>query len=136
VRWLHVAIAATTARLGPTVVPGHTACYVCLDRRLRSNGRDLDGLDAFRAEAPEPPDEGMVEPFRAAVAAQAALEAARLLTGFSPPVTIGRSVELDSRTPTASAEDVLRVPRCPACSRRAPKAEVWDRTLARLEGRR
>ena len=128
-RWLHVAVHGTSARLGPTIVPHQTACYTCYDRRTRSLAVDADAFDAFRHQASTmatPPDEGAVAPFVTLIAAQAALEVARLLTGFAPPVTIGRFYALTPRSPLTSAHDVPRLPRCPTCKTRGRHGEVWD----------
>jgi len=75
-------------------------------------------------------DEGSVAPFYSLIAAQTALEAMRLLTGFSPPVTVGRFYELSALSPAAASHDVFRVPRCPSCGRRRTMAQAWDRDLA------
>ena len=132
-RWMRVAMCGTTALLGPTIVPGQTACYTCYDRRIRSHLLDPDGFLAYRERASGPEgaaDEGTLAPFSTAVAGQAALEVARLLTGFAPPTTIGRFHELRAATPDVTGHDVLRVPRCPSCRPEAPAREPWDRALA------
>jgi bacteriocin biosynthesis cyclodehydratase domain-containing protein len=128
-RWLRVAVVGTTAHLGPTFVPYETCCYTCFDLRLRSHEADLDGFAAYRAHAGAA-DEGMLAPLRAALASEAALEAARIVSGFGPPATVGRFYELDARTPERVGHDVLKVPRCPSCGRRQPPREAWDLTLA------
>ncbi len=130
-RWLRVAVLGTTAQLGPTFVPYETCCYTCFDLRVRSHEPDLDGFSAYRAHA-EVADEGALAPLRAALAAEAALEAARTLTGFAPPVTIGRFYELDAQTPKRVGHDVLKVPRCPSCGAGGPPREPWDLALAGL----
>ena len=118
-RWLRVLMSATSAQLGPTIVPHQTACHTCLDLRSRAHQRDLDGYLAYRAhlESVGPTDEGSIAPFRSAVAGQVALEITRLLVGFAPPVTPGRFYELSVASPVAIAHDVLRVPGCPSCGR-------------------
>ena len=132
-RWLCVSMSGKTARLGPTIVPHQTACYTCLDIRLRTHQLDAAEYAAFlkHIDAPDGAvDEGSVAPFRSAIAAQAALEAMRLLTGFSPPVTVGRFYEFTALSPAATVHDVLRLPRCPSCSRRKTLAQAWDREFA------
>jgi hypothetical protein len=51
----------------------------------------------------------------------------RLLTGFTPPTTIGRFYEFNAVSPVATSHDVLRVPRCESCGRRRTLAAAWDR---------
>lgn len=132
-RWLCVSVSAKSARLGPTIVPHQTACYTCLEIRLRTHQPDAEGYAAFRQHMDASDctvDEGSVAPFRSAVAAQAALEAMRLLTGFSPAVSVGRFYEFTAVSPAAVSHDVFRVPRCPSCSRRRTLAQAWDREFA------
>jgi len=130
-RWLRVAVLGTTAHLGPTIVPYESCCYTCFDLRVRSHEPDLDGFAAYRAH-PGAADEGALAPLRAALAAEAALEAARILTGFAPPATIGRFYEIGARTPDRVGHDVLKVPRCPRCGRGRPPREPWDLALTGL----
>jgi bacteriocin biosynthesis cyclodehydratase domain-containing protein len=127
-RWLRVAVHGTTAQLGPTFVPHETCCYTCFDLRVRSHEADLDGFAAYRGHA-DAADEGLLAPLRVAIAAEAALEAARILTGFGPAATVGRFYELDARTPERVGHDVLKVPRCPSCGRK-PRREPWDLAIA------
>jgi bacteriocin biosynthesis cyclodehydratase domain-containing protein len=131
-RWLHVAMAGTSARLGPTFIPFQTACYTCYDLRLRAHEPELDGFAAYREQPNR--DEGMLAPLRSIVAAQAALEAVRLLTGFAPPTTLGRFYEIDARTPVAVGHEVLRAPRCPSCTKRGPVREAWESAPVAVSG--
>jgi len=116
-RWLRVAVEGTRAHLGPTFVPGQTACYACYEQRRLTHDDDPSGSRPFREKIEEhgAADEGLLDPLLSALAAQTALEAARLITGFAPPATLGRFYELDAASPNASAHDVPPVPRCPAC---------------------
>jgi bacteriocin biosynthesis cyclodehydratase domain-containing protein len=132
VRWLRVVLCGPVAHLGPTVVPHQSACYACFDLRWRSHEDELDRFLAYRAQ-PATADEGALAPYRSLVAAQAAIEALRLLSGFSPPTTIGRFYELDLRSPLATPHDVLKLPRCPACGRHAPAREAWSRAPSRMQ---
>jgi hypothetical protein len=111
-RWLRVALVGATAQLGPTVIPRESACFTCLDTRLGSH--DPDG------------DEGSLAPLESALAAEAALETMRIVTGIAPPATIGRFYELDAASPVRVGHDVLKVPRCTSCGRGRPAREPWD----------
>ena len=130
-RWLRVAVLGSMAHLGPTIVPYESCCYTCFDLRMQSHEPELDGFAAFRAHG-RAEDEGALAPLRAALAAEAALEAARILTGFAPAATIGRFYELGARTPERVGHDVLKVPRCPSCGRGRPPQEPWDLALTGL----
>lgn len=131
-RWLRVCVYGTSTHLGPTVIPHQTACYTCLDLRMRTHESELDGYLSYRARAGSVDgrsDEGGVAPLWSAVAGQVAMEVMRLLIGFTPPVTIGRFYELSAKSPSAAPHSVLRVPRCPSCGRRRTVAEAWDRSF-------
>lgn len=131
-RWLHLALQASGAQLGPLVVPGQTACYTCYTQRTRSNVRGLPAYDAYRerlATMEEPPDEGHLPSFLAIVAGQVGLEVTRLVTGFAPPMTIGRVAILRAAVPAVTTHDVPKLPRCPDCGSPVRHNEVWDVAL-------
>jgi bacteriocin biosynthesis cyclodehydratase domain-containing protein len=122
--------------LGPTIIPYQTACYTCYDRRVRSQADDLRGFIAYRDRVTQLDgeiDEGMLSALGSVLAGQVALEAARLLAGFAPPVTVGRFYEFSVLQPEATGHDVLRVPRCPSCRKGEPLREAWDQAFAVAE---
>jgi bacteriocin biosynthesis cyclodehydratase domain-containing protein len=132
VRWLQVAIEGTTARVGPTVIPHQSACFICYQRRADSNRPDLDNNLAYRnqLECSETfSNEGLFPPLNSVIAGQVALEVVRLITGFAPAKTIGRFFEFNATSPTVVGHEVLRLPRCPACISQNPKMEAWDNTI-------
>jgi bacteriocin biosynthesis cyclodehydratase domain-containing protein len=133
-RWLRVAMSGTSAEIGPTVVPRQTACSTCLDLRRQTHEPDLPGYLAYRGgEAGRASlAHGGTKALLMTVAGQVALEVMRLVTGFAPPVTIGRYVELRAATPATVVHDVLKVPRCPACDSRQSLPEAWDRGYAMI----
>lgn len=129
VRWLHVAGRGAGVVFGPTILPGQTACYACYSGRLKAHASDLDGFLAYENEVGLPAhqvDEGFLNPLWSIVAGEIALELARLMTGFTPPVTIGRFYELGASRPSRKGHDVLRLPRCPSCGTTTPSPEPWD----------
>jgi bacteriocin biosynthesis cyclodehydratase domain-containing protein len=136
---MRVATDGTTARLGSTIVPHHTAYYTCYDRRVRSHLPDLEGFPAYRERAAHTavaPDEGTLAPLSTALAEQVAIEVARLLTGFASPTTIGRFHSLQATTPLVNGHHVLRLVRCPSCRPDARPREPWDGALAPVRGKR
>ncbi len=131
-RWMRIAMEGTTAALGPTVVPHQSACYECYEGRIASNTQDAEGYRAFKEHLktnPPHPDEGFPPPLIDVIAGQTALEAARQITGFAPPHTIGRFYEFKSTSPAGVGHTVLRLPRCPACHSTPPRQEAWNQTL-------
>jgi len=126
-RWLSAAISGPQARLGPTFVPDHTACYTCFRHRLNSNAADLAADRAFEAAvARDAPEQGGLEAFSSIVAGQLALEAIRLLTELSEPSTIARYHLFNASAPGSEAHNVLRVPRCPSCGSSNVLRRAWD----------
>lgn len=125
-RWMHVSISGTKGIMGPTIVPHQSACYVCYDKRLASNASDLQGYLAYQNQTGPSKSEGFLSPLWSTLAEQAVLEAARIISGFAPPKTIGRLYEFEATTPAAEGHDVLRLPRCPACNLKEPRREAWD----------
>jgi bacteriocin biosynthesis cyclodehydratase domain-containing protein len=128
-RWLRVCCVGVVAHLGPTIVPNHSACYKCFDLRQQSHQPEFEGYRGYRSHlgVTGVPDEGSVAPLASALASQAAIEVLRLLTGFAPPVTVGRFYEFGASDPGSVGHDVLRVPRCSVCSRRRTFTQAWDR---------
>jgi bacteriocin biosynthesis cyclodehydratase domain-containing protein len=117
---LPVVIHQGEAVIGPTVLPGRTACYECFKHRLKTHASFPDDEDAYDAHLdreaagvtlPEWP------PFTAAVAALAAMEAVRLVTRFTQPVTLGQVLFLDALTGTQQTSRIWKLPQCPACAR-------------------
>jgi bacteriocin biosynthesis cyclodehydratase domain-containing protein len=117
-RWLIAEVTGTLAVLGPTIIPHQTACYSCLQGRLRSHRADTRRMELASGEIG---DDGALAPLRTVLAANAALEVLRLLTGFASPATIGRYLRFSAARPTIDSHTVLRLPRCPDCRPPAPR---------------
>jgi bacteriocin biosynthesis cyclodehydratase domain-containing protein len=135
-RWLRVAYEGPYGILGPTIVPGQTACFDCYTRR-RATHDVLEGLDAYRDKvaARGEPLEGEVSPLRSVLVGQTALEVARLISGFAPPATFGRFYTFEVATPKVAGHDVLRVPRCPSCGLRQASRDPWENRIPASEDR-
>jgi bacteriocin biosynthesis cyclodehydratase domain-containing protein len=129
-RWMRVAIEGTTAFLGPTIIPYQTACYACYDRRLNANLPDLDNYLVYKEQVKRDhdskKDEGYFAPLWSLIAGHVAIEVVRILSGFSPPTTLGRFYEVNVTSPMSVGHDVLRLPRCPVCHLKGPRQEAWD----------
>jgi bacteriocin biosynthesis cyclodehydratase domain-containing protein len=101
--------------VGPIIVPRQTACFKCFELRKSSN---LDSYDEYRETwqslAVRNASLGSLNiTFGAEVLA---LEAVKLLTGFSRPLTYGSLFSFDLLTLEASIHPILKIPRCPQCS--------------------
>ncbi|RGP35558.1 hypothetical protein D1012_19320 [Pseudotabrizicola alkalilacus] len=130
--WLLLRIDRSNALIGPYVVPGDTACFACYELRARANAERPDEHQAlFRswraapetsADFPTPPEYGQI------VGSWVALDVMRAFVGGRAPVTAGRIIALDLKTLGSTTRDILRLPRCPACSRQIalPLTRIWD----------
>lgn len=126
-RWLSAAVSGPQARLGPTFVPDHTACYTCFRHRVNCNAADPAADRAFEAAiARNEPEQGSLEAFSSIIVGHLALEAVRLLTGLSEPSTVARYYRFNAATPDSEAHNVLRVPRCPSCGGSKILRRAWD----------
>jgi bacteriocin biosynthesis cyclodehydratase domain-containing protein len=126
-RWLRVALEGRFGVLGPTVVPGQTACFACYLRR-RSTHDVIEQVERFREQVTPggEPHEGSLDALTEVLTGQATLEAARLLGGFAPPATIARFYMFQAGTPAVAGHDLLRVPRCTSCGVRQSPRDPWD----------
>jgi bacteriocin biosynthesis cyclodehydratase domain-containing protein len=129
VRWLRVAFEGRHGLLGPTVVPRQTACFTCYTSRRASHSPPGE-FEAYRTTLVRDgePHPGAAGALTDIVAAQTALEVARLLTAFAPPATFGRFHTFEAGSPRVQSHDVLRVPRCSACGRNQSPKDPWDRS--------
>jgi bacteriocin biosynthesis cyclodehydratase domain-containing protein len=110
-----------TVELGPLVVPGQTACYVCYELRRKA------------AEPKPGPDDEEPPPGTPALAFAAgvpllALEIVKILTRTAFPVTRGKLWRLGLFDGSVGVHPVLKLPRCPACGvhRRTPPRRIWE----------
>lgn len=114
--------------IGPTVIPGETACYTCFDLRLKSNMSDYEEyllLESHLKEDDLHSGALMINPGMDL----AALEVAKILTGFVAPTTIGQLFTLNLLTLASRSHPVLKIPRCPSCGashQRRPQPRLWD----------
>jgi bacteriocin biosynthesis cyclodehydratase domain-containing protein len=135
--WVPVILQGTQGMLGPTVVPRDTACYTCL--RLRTLGNFADAALHLRLEEQQslgapPPAAVTLPPFERALAGHTALEAFKLLSGLMTPQSVGRLLEFDAEHSRTFRQDVLKLPRCPACGVSRPPVLLWDEhTTVRAE---
>jgi bacteriocin biosynthesis cyclodehydratase domain-containing protein len=130
--WLLLRIDRSNALIGPYVVPGETACFTCYELRARANAERPDEHQALfhswraasdaSADFPTPPEYGQI------VGNWVALDVMRAIAGGRAPVTAGRIIVLDLKTLGSTTRDILRLPRCPACSRQnaLPLTRIWD----------
>lgn len=108
------------AMLGPLVVPGQTACFMCYRMRSVACEDDVEAAMAYEhfldgckqprlALRPALP---MVFPY---IASLVSLEVVKLLLGLAPPALAGHVLEFDGFSLQSELHPVLRAPECPVC---------------------
>jgi bacteriocin biosynthesis cyclodehydratase domain-containing protein len=120
-QWTSVRRLGTEVEVGPTVVPGQTACFRCYEQRRAGNdrgGRLTGNMPAAW--------------FNLAVGAEwVVLEGVKLLTGFGEATSVGRVLVFDPLGMTLAQHRVLRLPDCPRCHATADAPpEIHWRPLA------
>jgi len=133
-------VAWTSARLeddegivGPSVIPRVTPCYKCFELRLKANlsryeeyiAYEKHLIDAEDAHDSYPP---RLHPAAAILAGYLALEAIKLLTKVVEPALLGQIYILNFLSLETSLHEILKLPRCPACSltRQIPSQKAWN----------
>ncbi len=122
---------STTLVVGPTVVPGETACWTCHELRVKgvqNHYPEFEAFQQFLQSHPEVDPVGSRLPALAqALAGLAAFETIRILTNVMPPVTYGAMVTLNCMDMAVEMHDVLKLPRCPVCGpvRHDPQRRIW-----------
>jgi adenylyltransferase/sulfurtransferase len=125
VPFVSAATSALEVAIGPTVVPGATACFMCYRMRLIACAANPEAAFAYESHLDRRRTDdslrGASLVFGTAIAGQlAALEVLKTLGGISEPATRGRVRVLDLRDMSSTMHVVLRKPWCPACGEKKP----------------
>ncbi len=107
--WLPVISDAAEITLGPLIVPGRSACLVCL--RVRAEALAPGPVRLIRAGS-----RPMLPAAVQVAAGVAAAEVLKALLGADRPTLEDRLIKIHLRTLAWTRADVLRLPRCPACA--------------------
>ncbi len=128
--WTSARTIGSRVEVGPTIVPGDTACFGCYELRRQSNDAGYrDGAERAELLAVDGLDTG-----RLAIEVADGLLAAevlKLVGGFSRPMTYGALFSLDLVTLESGLHPVLKIPRCASCgapARNRPTTSVWPFT--------
>ena len=116
--WVQAALDGPFIFVGPSFMPGESACYECLETRVLMNLRDganyqkyKSAILAAQVEFGAPP---MLAPFASLLSAHLVIEALNLvLTGTT--CTVGKMLAIHLPTMEMSFPEVLRVPGCSGC---------------------
>ena len=120
VPWIAAGQTPPILRVGPTYVPGRSACHACHQTQLR-RGHPLHA-ELAAAQDDDPPAATTLGPASGIVGSLIAMEVLHLLAGRLPLATEGRALLLDMRTLEQRWEDVERLDDCPACHHLADDA--------------
>ncbi len=103
--------------VGPSVIPGETACYECFLSRLRSNRESGPGLEPSGDRAFEGQRVAGFLPSMASILGDiAAVELTKFYSRALPLWKVGTFIEVNMVACALESHKVLRVPRCPVCS--------------------
>ena len=120
VRWSSCSATALEVLVGPTVVPGETACFMCYKMRAVACADDPEADFAFQRllDRRKQDDSGRRENLNAAAGLASnllGLEIVKLVSGVMPSPTVGRLIVFDLVDLSLKTHVVLRKPWCPAC---------------------
>lgn len=107
--------------VGPTVLPGQSACWKCFETDYLEN--DLFGKSGWTPLPVSRPTGGSLGPLGAVVAGLHAWEAIRVLTGLVPPRMLNCKAEIDFVTLTLQFYQVAANPACSECASAGHRAD-------------
>jgi bacteriocin biosynthesis cyclodehydratase domain-containing protein len=121
--------------LGPTVLPGTTACYHCYLRRRLSNTTRPEVWQAreqFLRNDPSFAFKGRVAPLVNLASAFLTAEVGRFLTGAPAQLALGHEVVYDGLSQTQTKSFVVPLEGCRVCGRLWPQASVADESFVKM----
>src|SRR5262249_34321735 len=130
--WVSARIDRSRGIIGPFVVPEQTACFVCFELRSRANSEhptDHEAIYQHWKEIDSIPDNWpTIAPFVNVIGNYLAIDIQRVLAGNHLSAVFGRILYLDLHTFESRFHEILKLPRCPACSRarERPLTKIWD----------
>jgi bacteriocin biosynthesis cyclodehydratase domain-containing protein len=118
--WMLVGAWNRRLLIGPIIIPGQTACYVCYRRRLDSHRAHLAArraLEEWQLTHPPPPSpEPLLPALVELTAAHTALELFHFISGVLPSRIVGSVLVYSPVDAGLKVEPVLRIPWCSACN--------------------
>ena len=114
--WMLFKPVGATILIGPTFVPGQSACWHCLAQRLRINRSvEMFVQRKQRRDEPFPVPPATTPAARQIAYGMAATEIARWIARGGTPATDGGILSLDVVSWRTDRHRVMRQPQCPAC---------------------
>lgn len=130
--WISARIDRNVGMIGPYVVPGQTACFACYELRARANADHASDHESiyrhWHTVQDCPPNWPVLPPATQLLGNQLALDALRVIGGQRLSAAYGKVLHIDLDSLLCQAHEVLKLPRCPACSRSRlrPLTRIWD----------
>lgn len=118
VPWTQVSMWGAEVILGPTIIPGLTACHHCYVTRRQVNEPKADlfaAREQFLRNDPEFAYAGRLEPLSNTAAAYFTSEVIRFLSGARPPVALGSEFAFDALSQKQLVSQVVPLENCPHC---------------------
>lgn len=134
IHFLPVYLQDMVGYLGPLVVPGETACLACLRQRQNSHLQDLQLRALVETNATQGQSIVGIHPAAIGTLAQTAVFELTHFFGEMPFPRPGRLIRIDLMAGSTQSKPVLKVPRCPACSKLNRSSEVKISKMNPLKG--
>jgi ribosomal protein S12 methylthiotransferase accessory factor len=117
-----------TALVGPLVLPGQTACYMCYRMRSVACEEDFNAAMSYeefldRQKRPALHERGTLPTMPPYVASLLTLDILKCLLSLSQPPLAGKVLEVDALSLRVDIHAVLQKPDCPVCQLK----KKWDR---------
>ena len=115
--WIGASFVETLATVGPTVVPGQTACWTCVETAMQNRGENpyrlIEAMESHEARFQTNPS---IAPFVAMASSLLAMDALKVILGIAKPETHSRSISFDfGREDWRYVVEFARDPRCSIC---------------------
>lgn len=143
VTWMIASMDGTVGLVGPTFIPHKTCCYVCYEMRLESNMVHHSIYQTYKSTLTDLALHHQQTYFGLPnladiIAGYATYDCVRSIgTGYG--LTGGKTIRLDFQNAVVEINDVMKLPRCPACGKirqGRPNMTVfhtYDRVIKDLE---
>ncbi len=122
VPWLLVYVDGAEAVIGPLVVPGQTSCYLEYEIQVEASLVQRDSYELYKEELADlgrDIEPYVLSPYAKVAAGLASASALAFVAGAASP-SANRVIRVDFERFAIDYQDVLRLPRCPACGQDRP----------------
>ena len=117
---MYTEVRAHVGLVGPLVLPGRTACYMCYRMRSLANADDFNQAMSYeeslnQQKLPALHQRGVLPALLPYMASILGLETLKLLLSLAQPALAGNVLEFDALASITSIHPVLQEPACPVC---------------------